>query len=422
MRIIAFLTVALVLLAAGLQLYYLQHDQLAALLKLFLSLPLPQQAAWAMILTAPVLLFFAGLWGYGRMQQRKQSRALATQITNLQAAQKNNEDAAKYLDRIDSEQDVSDLRRRLSETEHLIDHHDGRNQSADLAAGIEQVREQQEALWKRLGGVIAERTSIEGMVGELRKFQGEAEQAIARMEEGENGDTLEARLHKLLEFGRDANVRCGEIEQSLQGIHGQEKEFDTLQTRLAPLVDFEGGVCNRLRLLQDTRAKLTSDLEGIERDDGIPLAERVQQIDEARSGLEQRVSEAKLRCEEIERALQGLMHQQMECDAIKSRLAPLVDSETGIRPRLRILQDTHAELIGSLEGVEHENGVPLAERVQEFADSRSGLEQRVSALLEQVTKIETVQLEISALFAKLNQAHRVSRELESNIRVVAQAG
>jgi hypothetical protein len=88
MRIIAFLTVALVLLAAGLQLYYLQHDQLAALLKLFLSLPLPQQAAWAMILTAPVLLFFAGLWGYGRMQQRKQSRALATQITNLQAAQK----------------------------------------------------------------------------------------------------------------------------------------------------------------------------------------------------------------------------------------------------------------------------------------------------------------------------------------------
>jgi chromosome segregation ATPase len=208
----------------------------------------------------------------------------------------------------------------------------------------------------------------------------------------------------------------------LQGIHGQEKEFDTLQSRLAPLVDFEGGVCNRLRLLQDTRAKLTSDLEGIERNDGIPLAERVQQIDEARSGLEQRVSEAKLRCEEIERALQGLMHQQLECDAIKSRLAPLVDSETGVRPRLRTLQDTHAELIGSLEGVEHDNGVPLTERVQEFTDSRFGLEQRVSALLEQVTKIETVQLEISALFAKLNQAHRVSRELDSNIRIVAQAG
>ena len=37
MRIIAFLTVALVFLAAGLQLYYLQHDQLALLLKLFLS-------------------------------------------------------------------------------------------------------------------------------------------------------------------------------------------------------------------------------------------------------------------------------------------------------------------------------------------------------------------------------------------------
>jgi hypothetical protein len=85
----------------------------------------------------------------------------------------------------------------------------------------------------------------------------------------------------------------------------------------------------------------------------------VQQIDEARSGLEKRVSEAKLRCEEIERALQGLMHQQMECDAIKSRVAPLLDSETGVRPRLRTLQDTHAELIAGLEGVEHDNGGPL---------------------------------------------------------------
>jgi DNA repair exonuclease SbcCD ATPase subunit len=422
MRIVAFITVVLVVLAAGSQLYYLQQDRLASLLKLFLSQPLPQQAAWAMILTVPVLLFFAGLWGYGRMQQRNQSRALARQITNLHAAQKNNEDAAKYLDRSDPEQDVSDLRRRLSETEQLIDHHDGRNQSADLAAGIEQVRGQQEALWKRLGGVIAKRTSIEGMVVELQKFQGEAEQAMAKMEEGENGDTLEARLHKLVEFGRDANVRCGEIEQSLQGIHGQEKEFDTLQSLLAPLVDVEGGVRNRLRLLQDNRTQLTSNLEGIERDDGVPLAERVQQIDEARSALEQRVSEASLRCEELERALQGLMHQQMECDAIKSRVAPLLDSETGVRPRLRTLQDTHAELIGSLEGVEHDNGVPLAERVQELADNRSGLEQRVTALLEQVTKIETVQLEISALFAKLNQAHRVSREVDSNIRVVAQAG
>ena len=151
MRIIAFLTVALVVLAAGSQLYYLQHDQLASLLRLFLSQPLPQKAGWAMILTAPVLLFFVGLLGYGRMQQRKRGRALATQITNLQAAQKNNEDAAKYLDRIDPERDVSDLRRRLGETEQLIDHHDGRNQSAELAAGIDQVREQQEALWKGLG-------------------------------------------------------------------------------------------------------------------------------------------------------------------------------------------------------------------------------------------------------------------------------
>jgi hypothetical protein len=423
MRIFAVITVALVILAAGAQLYLMQQDQSALLLKLLLSQPLPQQAAWVVMVIAPVLLFFAALWGHQHRNARKALAAklhgVTAEIMDLHNTQKDNEDAASYLNRSDPQQAVSDVRRRLSETEQLIEIQHGRNESSDLAAYIEQIREHQKAIRQRLGCVIAKRTTLEATLAELQTFQDEAEQAMGRMEEDKNGDTLETRVRKLVDFARDAHFRCDEVERSMHGVQQQQKEFDTIQSRLAPLVDAEGGVRKRLRVLQDARAELIGNLEAIERDGGIPLADRVQQLAEGKSDLEQRVSEANLRCEEVERALHGLLQQQQECDVIKARLVPLLDSENGVRPRLRALQETQIELVGSLEAVERDGGIPLGQRVQKLAENKTSLEQRVSALLEQVAKIDTVQKEITAVFAKLNQAHRVSRELESHIRVVS---
>jgi predicted nucleic acid-binding Zn-ribbon protein len=430
MRILALVAVALLFVAAGSQLYALQQHQSISLLHLLLTQPLPQQAAWIVALAAPVLLLFATLWGHERMlQQRKLSDGLSAQmrrmreeIGDLRTAQKDNEDAVSYLTRSDPETGIADLQRRLSAAEQALDHHHSRNEAADLLASIEQVREQQKGMRERLGGVIAKRTSLESVLAELHRFQDEAEQAMARMEEDKNGDTLDTRLRKFVEFGRDAQFRCDGIEGSLHGILQQEKEFAEVRARLAPLVDVESGVRKRLRVLQELRAELAGNLEAVERDGGIPLGDRVKELGESRSGLEQRISEVKLRCEEIERALQAMIQHQKEFDAIKTRLAPLLDTQNGVRTRLRILQDTRAELVSSLEGVERDGGVPLPERVQQLSETRSGLEQRVSALLDQVQKIETVQKEISALFAKLNQAHRVSRDTDGSIRIVSQTG
>jgi predicted nucleic acid-binding Zn-ribbon protein len=395
-----------------------------------LSKPLAQQAAWAVMLVSPVLLLFAALWGHERMlQQRKTAAALAAQlkgmkaeVQELQTAQKDNEDAAKYLTRSVPDHGIAELRGRITAAEQLIEEHHGRNEAAELLASIEHIRDQQKAMRERLGDVIAKRQSIETMLLDLQRFQDEAEQSMARMEEDKNGDTLDARLRKLVEFGRDANSRCDEIELSLRGIVQQQQEFDRVQARLTPLVDADSGVRRRLRVLQDMRAEFIGSLEAIERDGGVSLGERVQQLAEGRASLEQRLSDANLRSEEIERALQALIQQQKECDALKLRLAPLLDTENGVRSRLRALQDAHAELVGSLEGVERDGGIPLPERVQHLAESKSALEQRVAALLEQVEKIETLQKEISALFAKLNQAHRVSRDGDSSIRIVSQNG
>ena len=242
MRIFAVLAVTLLIFAAGSQLYSLQQNQSASLLHLFLSQPLPQQAAWIVILTAPVLLLFAALWGQERMlQHRRVSEALSAQlrgvraeVRELETAQKDNEDAANYLTRTDPGQGLSDVRRRLNETDQLIETHHGRNEAADLLASIEQVREHQKGIRERLGGVIAKRQSIETMLVDLQRFQDEAEQAMARMEEDKNGDTLEARLRKLVEFGRDANFRCDEIERSMHAIQQQERNSTAYSPALHP--------------------------------------------------------------------------------------------------------------------------------------------------------------------------------------------
>ncbi len=310
----------------------------------------------------------------------------------------------------------------MSAAEEALDEHQKRDEAADLLATIERVREQQKRLRERLGAVIAKRTSLENVLAELHRFQVEAEQAMAGMEADKGGDTLDMSVRNFLEFAREAHSRCNGIEGSLQGILQQEKEFAEVKTRLAPLIDVESGVRKRLRLLHELRSELVGSLEAIERDGGIPLADRVKELAESRSGLAERISELKVRCEEIEQAFELMIQQQKEFDAIRTRLAPVLDAQNGVRTRLRILQDTRAELVGSLETVERDGGIPLPERVQQLAETRSGLEQRVSALLDQVEKIETVQKEISALFAKLNQANRVSRDMDGSIRIVSQTG
>jgi len=308
MRIVAIAAVALLIVAAGSQLYVLQQHQSVSFLHLLLQQPLPQQAAWLIILVAPVLLLFATLWGHERMlQQRRFTQTLSAELRGvregmkeLHTAQKDNEDAVSYLTRGNPESSLDDLRQRLSAVGQPIELHHNRNEAADLLASIEQVREQQKITRERLSRVIAKRASLETAIAELQRFQDEAEQAMARMEEDKHGDTLDTRLRKLIDFSRNAHFRCDEIEGSLQGIAHQEKEFAEVKSRLAPLVDPESGVRKRLRFLQDLRGGLAGSLDEVERDGGILLPDRVKELAESRSGLEQRIADIKLRCEEIE--------------------------------------------------------------------------------------------------------------------------
>ena len=72
--------------------------------------------------------------------------------------------------------------------------------------------------------------------------------------------------------------------------------------------------------------------------------------------------------------------------------------------------------------VEQDEGVSLGDRIQELAKTRHELEERVSSVLAQFSEIETIHKDINGLFLRLNQAHRLPRELDAAGRVISLNG
>jgi hypothetical protein len=69
-----------------------------------------------------------------------------------------------------------------------------------------------------------------------------------------------------------------------------------------------------------------------------------------------------------------------------------------------------------------DEGVTLAERIQQLTKARHELEDRVSIALTQFSEIESIHRDITGLFVRLNQAQRLPREFDTDGRVVSLNG
>ena len=68
------------------------------------------------------------------------------------------------------------------------------------------------------------------------------------------------------------------------------------------------------------------------------------------------------------------------------------------------LQDIREKLIDKIRRVEGGEEGDLAARVRVFADTKRELEERVSGLTDQFTKLSTIRKDIAGLFDKLSSA------------------
>jgi seryl-tRNA synthetase len=292
--------VTIVLLALG--------YQPAMLVELFSSLPLLQQIAWVVICLVPLSLVAIALLQHCRLIEKGKAadmletrlRGVRLDVFRVEQDQKDNDQATEYLHRSDPEGAISALRARITGTEQTVQFHQERNQSGDLIGCVEQVRQQQQEVKQRLGAVIAKRRSIETSLAQLQSFQDDMEQSISVIEQNKDGETLERRLQKLSQFIGTTNTRCEEIERFMPGLLELEHKFDALQRRLVPLEQKETGAIGLLTVLSDVRNRLAATIARLARDEGVTLAERIQQLTKTRQELDQRVSTVLAQFSEIE--------------------------------------------------------------------------------------------------------------------------
>jgi hypothetical protein len=289
------------------QLLALQYDP-AALIALFWSLPLSQQIAWAVICLVPLALIAVALFQHSRLIEKSKAadvletrlRGIRLDVLKVEQDQTVNEQAAEYLGRNDPEGSLNALQGRITNTEQVVQFQEERNQSGDLLGALDLIRRQQQELKQKLGFVIAKRRSIEASIAQLQISQEEMQQAMAGIEQSKDGEPLDRRLQKLSQFVGTANSRCEEIERSVPGLLELEEKFEALQRRLSPLEQVQTGVNGVLRALFEARNNLSATISDLEQDEGVSLADRIQQLLKTRSDLEERVARMIAQFSEIE--------------------------------------------------------------------------------------------------------------------------
>jgi chromosome segregation ATPase len=108
------------------------------------------------------------------------------------------------------------------------------------------------------------------------------------------------------------------------------------------------------------------------------------------------------RFEEIERSMQTVVRLKGEFDAFQSRLAPLKDSQSGVKALLHGLGHGSAQLAATVDALDRDEVSTLSERVKKISETKRELSERVASLLEQFAILDTNHKDVNALLAKLN--------------------
>jgi len=297
MRFVVLATIIALLSALGLQLSFVEAEPIK-LMELMLSQSRAQQAAWIVIALVPLVLMFVALLEHEKLRRERQTndllgtrlRGVRESLTNLDVGQRESEATINYLAHTDEKESITALQERLSATDHLIELHRQRNECTDLPTRIEALRQQHDTVRSKLSELVTKRGAIEVILDNLQESENDMEQTVARMEEDKNGDTLDGRMRKLMEFSRSTNDRCEQIERCVESLTQHQKNFDALEARVAPLADEETGVESILVRLSSTRNLLATKIASLEGDGETSLLARVQQFTELKNHLAERVA------------------------------------------------------------------------------------------------------------------------------------
>jgi DNA repair exonuclease SbcCD ATPase subunit len=266
----------------------------------------------------------------------------------------------------------------------------------------------------------------------------------------------------MMEFVRQSHERCDDIERASKVIAGLHENFAELQTRLAPFAAPDDGIVKRVKELSATRDRLAQDVGSLEQTPQGTLAARVQKFAEDRNLLDDRLSQldaqfsklATLRgdiaslsmhfdhaldaladpkvedgaadidarieelatfieatqahLDEIERRAGAFGQLKTKLGELQSRLLPLEADQGGVVTLIEELRQIRDRLFAKIRQIDEDEDGGLAERVKKFSETKRELEERVSSLTEQFSKLATIRRDIAGLFDKLSGAVNAS--------------
>jgi chromosome segregation ATPase len=443
-----------------------QGPEMAVLIDAFRSEPLQQQTAWAVIVLVPLVMLLTAVWLADTLvRQRKAAKALELRldgvrqgVKELTKSQLDAEASVHHLARTDPEDAIAALQRRLTEADRFAQVQQSRNETGDLKSRVDDIRAQQQALQERLAPVLDTRRSIEQLFGELDGRQNDIERALAEVASGDDAVALDIRLKNLIEFARQSHGRCDQIEQASKTIASLKEGFAELRVRLAPFAAAKDGITSRVRELSETRDRLAADIDSLQLAPEGALADRVQKLADDRKKLDDDTSQlsaqfSKLatlrkdvsglfaafdralnmlsisrggdgaadvnaRVDELSRFIEQTQTQFDEIERcavvfgqlktklgeLQSRLVPLESGDGGVVKLIEELQDLRERLVVKIRHIEGGEEGDLAARVKLFAQGKRELEDRVTSLSDQFTKLATMRRDIAGLFEKLSSA------------------
>jgi len=432
----------------------------------FRAQSLASKLAWIVVVLVPLILIPAAVWlGETSVRQRQAAQALELRLDGvrhgvkaLMKPQIETEAAVHQLVRSDPEDAIGAMKQRLTEAERLAHIQKGRNEIGDLAARVEEVRAQQDALQKRLAPVLEKRQAIDRLFGELDSRQHDIERTLAEVAGGDDAAAFVVALKQMTEFVRRGHERCDEIERASNAMAGMQEEYSGLQKRLAPFAAANDGITRRLKDLDAARDRLSDTIGALEQTPQGPLAARVLRFADDKKALGDRLAQLEAqfsrlanlrgdisglfahfdraldalvqtggtngaddadgRVEELSAFIEATQAQLGEIERraavfaqlrgrlgeLQSRLAPLQAGPDGVANVVEELREMRDRLFARIKEIEQDEDGGLAERVKKFSETKRELEERVSNLTEQFSRLVTIRKDIAGLFDKLSGA------------------
>jgi chromosome segregation ATPase len=249
----------------------------------------------------------------------------------------------------------------------------------------------------------------------LEHGQKDTEQAVQFLDQSDPEgaiSTLQTRIAssaEAVQYHQQRNA-SGDLIGSVEQIRRQQQE---IKQQLGDVIAKRRSLETSLAQLQGSQDEMEQTMSVIEQDRNQDTLERRLQK------LSQFIGTTNTRCAEIERSIPGLLELEEKFAALGRRLTPLDAKETGVNGALRALADVRNRLATTIDRLEQDEGVSLAERILQLTKTKNELEARVSSVLAQFSEIETLHKDITGLFVKLHQAQRVPPELASGARVIS---